>query len=219
MAVILLPSVALLTPTQPAVNLTNLLQFVLPDVPACPDVTAIFNIRQAAIEFCQKTMAWQEYQPDLNTVEGRTTYEHQLDADRAVHKLLMVLLDGRQVDIVQPEHGRGLDSREATVDYAYSIPGGLEIRPAPKGDLLLRTYAALVPTQLADTLPAEFERHFDAIANGAKARLLAMPSADWKNPNEAQRLRGEFLARISTVARAVARGHSKPRRDPSARFY
>lgn len=199
--------------------LSSLLPFVLPQVPSCPDDVAEFNLLQAAIEFCQRTTVWRAWQGEITTLENTTRYEFVVDADACVTKLLMVLLDGEEVGVVAPGLGRQLDARESTSTYAYGELDTFEIRPQPKADLALQTFAALMPTQQATTIPANFQRYYDTIANGAKARLFKMKRSDWYDPTEADRLRGEFLDRCSTVARATTRGHAKTRRDPSARFY
>lgn len=209
----------IIPPLDASVTITSLLPFVLPQVPSCPDDVAEFNLLQAAIEFCQRSTAWRAFQGDITTIADTTAYEFELAADQRVAKLLQVTLDGQEVEVVAPELGRQYDTREVTGPYAYGELGAFEIHPAPAAGLVLRTYSALMPSQTATTLPAAFERYFDIIANGAKARLFAMPKADWTDPNEAARMRSEFLSRTATVARAVNRGHAKVQRDPSARFY
>lgn len=199
--------------------LSSLLPFVLPQAPSCPDDVAEFNLLQAAIEFCQRTTVWRAWQGEITTLADTTLYTFQVDDGVCVTKLLMVLLDGEEVGVVAPEFGRQLDARESTSTYAYGELDTFEIRPQPKVDLALQTFAALMPTQQATTIPATFQRYYDTIAKGAKARLFEMPTADWYKPLEAEKLRGEFLDRCSTVARATTRGHAKTRRDPSARFY
>ncbi len=206
-------------PTSPAVDLIDLLPFVLPDIPNCPEPTAVFNLLQASIEFCQKSTAWREFQGDITTLADTTVYEFELAPDQRVTKLLQVHLDGNEIEVVAPELGRSYDLREVSGPYAYGELASFEIRPAQKAGLVLRTYSALMPTQIATTIPAGFERYFDIIANGAKARLFAMPKADWADKQQAIDCRAALLSRTASIAPAVNRGHAKVRRDPSARFY
>lgn len=210
---VIVPAAAETTP------LSSLLPFVLPSMPSCPDAVAEFHLRQAAIEFCQRTTAWRDWQGDINVLADTTRYDFVLDAEARVTKLLMVLLDDQEVRIVGPELGRQLDAREATESYAYGELASFEIRPQPEVGLVLRTFSALMPSETATTLPTGFFRYFESIAEGAKARLFATPGTDWYQPNEADRSRRRFDSRIASVASATRLGHAKPRRDPSARFY
>ena len=40
------------------IQLTKFLPMVLPHVPECPHGVATFNLRLAAIEFCERTLCW-----------------------------------------------------------------------------------------------------------------------------------------------------------------
>lgn len=213
-------SVIIVPPLEARVAFEDLLHYVLPYVPSCPDQTAVFHLREATIEFCQKTTAWRSPQGDIVTAEGVTEYEFVLDAGETVLKLLSVALDGQDVNIVDPELGAQLDLREATGPYAYGMLDTFRISPEPAPDLILSTFSALGPTPEAMKLPKQLvDRFARVLADGAKASLLSMASADWYKPVEAERCYDRFQSRISSIARAAQRGHAKPRRDPSARFY
>lgn len=213
-------SVIIVPPLEAKVAFEDLLHYVLPYVPSCPDQTAVFHLREAAIEFCEKTTAWRSPQGDIVTMAGLTDYEFVLDAGETVVKLLSVTLDGQDVRVVAPELGAQLDLREATGPYAYGMLGSFRVSPAPAPDLILSTFSALSPTREATKLPKILvDRFVTVLADGAKASLLSMASADWYKPVEAERCHTRFLSRIASVRVAASRGHAKLRRDQSARFY
>jgi hypothetical protein len=212
--------ITILPPQTPTTTLAELLPFVLPAMPSCPDDVALFNLRWAAIEFCQKTLAWREQQGEITTLADVTEYAYEVSSDRRVTKLLSVLLDGEEVEVLPPDEGRRRDARDSDGPYVYGLLSSFEIRPAPDADLPLITYAAVMPTTLSDIIPADFERWYDVLADGAKARLFALPQTDWHNPNAAVAHRQLFLSRMASIASATQRGHAKPtRRSPHARFF
>lgn len=52
--------------------------YLLPDVPGCPLAMADLQLRQAAREFCEMTMAWVEWLDDVTTVADVLEYDFDL---------------------------------------------------------------------------------------------------------------------------------------------
>lgn len=63
-----------------SVALSAFLPFVLPHANGCPNMIAQFYVRQAAIEFCRRTLCWSKTLPAVSTVLAPLTFTGALTA-------------------------------------------------------------------------------------------------------------------------------------------
>ena len=202
----------------------DFLPFVLPRVPTCPRDTAIHHIRQAAIEFCERTQVWEE---DLDTLlaDGfSTSYALAIDDQVAVSKLREVWVQNGadaspcEYDVTVPSEGREAVRNGNTRNVAWTEDrASIGVSPAPLVDSAIDVTATLKPSQASYSFPDNlFEHHARFIAAGALAELFCV--GEWANELKADVERGKFNDAIASAARTAERGHARQRRSKSVRF-
>lgn len=195
----------------------DLLPYVLPYVPGVPDATAVHHIRNAAIDFCRRTLAWQM---EIDPIEGfevpatdgvATEFTMSPPAESEIVKLLSVAVDDDPIEVVEASKGVAFRRRGTHTDLAFTRDRKtLAVYPAPEAGTVIHVEAALRPSDDATGLPDEFaDLYRQDIAKGAVASLLLMPKQDWSDPGTGADLMRMFSDRIGTVGAQVARGFSR----------
>lgn len=203
-------------------NLEDLAHFVLPSVPGCPDSTLLHNLRQAAIEFCARTLAWQQDLDTITSVGNTQSYALVLPASSALVKLLAFTVDGGEAFVVTPEKGRQLVLNDSGRDVAWTNDRvNVKVHPTPVAAGVIYGFkAALKPTQAATAIADSVGEHYAReIAAGALAGLLDMANVAWADPAKAAQSREHFNDRISTVSAQVAKGFSRGAQNVRGFFY
>lgn len=203
-------------------NLEDLAPFVLPSVPGCPDPTLLHHLRQAAIEFCQRTLAWQEDLDTITSVASTPSYAFVLPAGSALVKLIAFTVDGEEAAVVTPEKGRRLALNDSGRDVAWTDDRvNVRVHPTPSAAGLVYGFkAALKPTQAATTIGDALGEHYAAeIAAGALAGLFDLANVTWADPLKATQRRDHFNDRIATVAAQVAKGFSRGAQNVRGHFF
>ena len=183
-------------------NVSDLIPFVAPEVPGCPDALIKQNLVLCAIEFCTETLAWQEIQDSLIVIDGQSELDVEVptgarivvvkDIWGASRRLRPVTMD--QLFEVLPNWQEAAGS-EPTYYNASSDWQTIKVYPIPMGAnrARLRMRASYAPTLAATTLPDEVTtKYLDGITGGAKARLMAMPGKTWSNVQSAGIYRQQF---------------------------
>jgi hypothetical protein len=134
---------------------------------------AVQSIRLAIIELCAKALIWKEYQTAISTILNQSAYAYTPATNQQVTKLISLTMDGQDIDVIQPEEGKYLDSSGSLGPYAYGTFAGFEVHPAPTVGQSIVTYSAVSPTITATTIPDSFTNYVEDIANGALARILS----------------------------------------------
>lgn len=209
-------------------TLTDFLDYILPDVPGCPSPVASRAALRAATDFLSRSQAWVEVQDPIAVVANQQEYE--LDAPSgarvidvlAIHtragelmpltldQLPRVYADWQTVEGNVPAHyTRGFDF---TTFRVYPKP------TEPNGETL-RVQAVYTLRDTATAIPDEIVRMYgEAIASGAKERLMTMPGVAWKDLQLAQYHATKYQeglneARIrSAMGNTLASVAARPRR-------
>ena len=75
----------------------SLTQRLLPSVPGCPQPVLEHYIRDAAIEACEKTLAWRYQQFPVRLTQGVYEYQYDNPAQAEVHAFLTASVNGQPV--------------------------------------------------------------------------------------------------------------------------
>ena len=174
--------------------------------PGVADPTAYFAIRQAAIEFCERTRMWQftdEFPVTAEECEGLLT-----PAGSVVHEIDHVWFDGQELrkvtpgklDELIPAWRSGADKPTGTPSYiTQTEPNTITLVPFGSGSVRVSLY--LKPTQDCDQLPDFLaEQHRETIAWGALARVLLIPNQSFTNPEMGAAFGQSFQARLDGKA-------------------
>lgn len=196
----------------------ELLPFVLPYAAAAPEPVALHHIKLAAVEFCGKTLAWQDDLQGVSSVIGVADYTLNLPEDAELVRMLCVTVGQQEYTVTTAASARRTRATLAQRTggrVAWSINRqDLVLDPAPVVADVLTVLAALKPKIMTATaLPEDLRQYAEAIACGARASLLRAPG-EWKDPMEASAQRGMFDAELASIGAQVARGFGGARMRP-----
>lgn len=176
-------------------ELSHFLTAIMPFAPGCAKPTAYSWIRQAAIEFCERTRLWRFED------EFRVVADDELIAvpdGAVVHEIESAAFDGRPlipraiVDLDRQD-GRWRDNISAPNFITQPTPD--TIRLAPRGNGTLRVSLFLKPSTDTDVVPDWMvDQHRQVIADGALARILVIPNQSFTNVDMA----GVFMQRFES---------------------
>jgi hypothetical protein len=172
-------------------NLTAFYDYILPDIPGIGLGLALQEIRNAVIEYCEKSLSYEYTLPAIDVVASTHTYTLSPETNTRVVDIKHVLYDDEELE---PASEAELDTLfndwrttgAGTPGYYLSVIDRSSIRlvKTPSGDLTggLLVKVAQAPLRAATTVPDWLlERKADAIGYGAKARLFAMRKKPWSD--------------------------------------
>lgn len=156
--------------------------------PGIADPTAYFAIRQAAIEFCERTRAWRY--DDAFNVTAQECEGLLAPANSVVHDIEGVWFDGTKLlpkspgtlDKLVPNWRAGVTTSTSKPKYVTQTElNTITIVPFQAGSVKLTLF--LKPAQDADELPDFLaDQHRETIAWGALGRILLIPNQSFTNP-------------------------------------
>lgn len=172
-----------------AIAYESLLPEILPMVPGCPDTLIENNIRSAVIELCEKTGVYQAELDPVTTVNGIFEYDLEAPNQTAVHKIMWVVHEGRDLEpistnLLEQRKPKWRDTNyygepEYYVKQSQSI---FWLVPVPNETKASSTVlrVQLKPTHQSTACDDDVMNDYrDAIVAGALFRLLRLPSKDW----------------------------------------
>lgn len=210
-------------------NWDDLLREITPEAPGCPEPLALAALKDAAADFCERTLLWRVEIGPLDVTAGRAEYRLVPPAGARVAMVLAASLDGRRLSPISEE---ALDADYpfwAAVEspcpdrYCLTRPDTLRLVPVPARDMpaSLKAVVALKPGPGSSACPDELADGWTApLTHGARARLMLMTGQSWSAPEGAdhhdrqfraavvqargQRLKGRSMASLSARWQAFA---------------
>lgn len=200
---------------------------VRPWAPGVPDVAAHKAIRNAAIEFCQRTRLWRYEQTIAVLATDAATRTIAVPAGSEVFDFEVTTWEGREVT---PKATRDLDEilpGWRTGDVSTGVPryltqleeGTLRLVPTPSMDGSLYLCLRLQPSQTATELPAFLDKYREAIGWGALSRLLMVPGQSYSNPELATAYALKFLQKLDAKSIAGTIGQQNARKRTRPQLY
>jgi len=192
-------------------NFSSLVKEILPYVPMCPDTLVESNLRSTTIELCERSKAYIHDMDPFTTVSGVYEYDFDIPVGTAVHQILYMTHDGRDMDPISP---RSLeynypDWRDRTGQphvYLQKSSTTFWLVPVPSGAKEIIMSLALKPTRTSNNIDTTFSNDYrDGIIYGTLYRLLRMPSREWTDINAAREYLLQFNQEIQQ-AELRARG-------------
>lgn len=190
---------------------------ILLDVPTCPEVIAIRQICNAAIEFCEKTKAWQYDMDPIAAVGGTSAYDLDLPSSSEAVTLESLSHLG---DRLSPTSRRMLNDwkvnwqAETGNPKYFFLPSLTEFRVVPipttsNANAFLGT-VVLKPTRSATTIDSTIASQWmEVIAAGAKARLMMMPKRVWTDFNMAAVMEKQFKDGINAAVAVIQKTRTR----------
>jgi hypothetical protein len=180
-----------------------------PSVPGCPNPIIEQYVRDAAIEACERTLAWRYEQPLIRLTPGGFEYAYDTPSQSEVHAFLTVAINGRKVEPVTLEQlhdmmpdwpDPSIDKR-ATPRYVTQIdPDHFAVAPAPDSTELydVKMIVALKPLRTATGMDKIFLDELETvIMHGALQHLLVLPDRNWSDRELASYHAKQFSYKLS----------------------
>ena len=192
--------------------LPDVVQFVK-DV---PEIVAVQAIRNATIQFCEKTRVLQTQLSPMDMTAGVSVYGFEPDVGYKVvdimeawygDKLLIPKAVEELTRIYRTSNWNDLDGNP----YYYFRSRTQEVTLVPKPKVTeaakLKLRVAVVPSRSSSVIDEEiFERYYEIITLGARARLYDTPNQPYYEPKSAQLYLKRFSDGMNEVRTRVAKG-------------
>lgn len=193
-----------------SVSLELWLPDVLPSLPGCPESTVLRAIRDAAVEFCNRSQIWRFEVEPFPVVKGIADYQLDIPAGTHIAAFIRVKHADRQrpLELRTTEElddkSPGWRSMEGQPAYfvQHGVDGVLLDRlPKETRQNVLSATLALKPTNSATAVDdLLFFDWKEEIADGARSRLMGDANRQWSNPMLAQEKRKNFTSAIHRAA-------------------
>ena len=193
---------------------------VAPDLPGCPLPVIDDALREAAIEFCERSTAWRIDHTPINIVANTHTYAFAPGANKVVQDVLWARVNDFPID---PASEESLDAdssidptwRGITGDAKYYFrPTETSIRivyiPAANitGGLTMKVIVKPTPTaEVVDDFL--FNEYRNDIAMGAKSRLMVSPGKPYTNAALGVELASQFQIAINAAEVRATKGYTR----------
>jgi len=188
---------------------------VMPYVRECPEIVAVNALRNAMIEFCDKSMLWQYEVDPIDVVAGTTEYTLALPPGTGIARIMDLFHNGHRL---QPRSETELASlyvddwrsqQGEPCYYTQRWPNVVILCPAPSTSILsgLDLIVALRPTRAGIAVDDFlFERWAEEIAFGARARIMAISGQPYTDQVQASYYRAQFESAIGKAKIELNRG-------------
>lgn len=194
------------------IDILELVDEVQAEIPEVLEFTALRAVRQAAMEFMERSGVWR-WHTDV-PMTGADNYVIQLPIDAAIDAPFKVVYSQasslRELMPVQPHQ---LSQGLVGTPHEYAIEEStITVFPNPDAGSL-RVWLRLKPTRKANTIPAGIgDRWFYGIRAGAMAKILTLVGQPWYKPDAALPYIGKFDNDILEASREARRSKSHQRR-------
>lgn len=197
---------------------------VRPYAPGVPDAVAYKAIRNAAIEFCERTRLWRF--EDEYTVTAEDCEAIYTPAQAILHDIEMVLFNGQEL---KPMATRDLDrelkgwrtNEQATALPAYYTQidnATLRIVPPADGTVFIafRLKPSATTLEIPDFIADEYR---EVIGWGALGRILTTPGQSYSNPDLGMFYANKFTEKLDRLSTKGTTGQQNaPKRTRSTYF-
>jgi hypothetical protein len=178
---------------------------VMPYIHDTPEFVIINAIRNACIEFCDKSLLWQYEHDPITALPNVNTYEFDLPTGTTTARIMsawymnLPMMSKSEDDLYRifPMDWRTMVGRP----QFYTQNNASEVIIAPAPQILsvagFKFIMALKPTRASTTIDGDiYERWAEHIAFGARARLYDTPNQPYSDPQQAIKYRQWFESAI-----------------------
>ena len=184
-------------------KISDILPYVVNDLPGCPAIIATQGVLLAARELCQRTLCWDEFQDPVALVNKVSSYDLEAPSGASAYTIRDVFCGNAKLRAISMNELQDLlpNWRTATgnmpVFYTRATDRAqVTVYPTPDqviSGTKLVFRVTYVPILSATTVPDFLGTDYlDAITAGAKARLMLSPGATYANPSLAPVHRAVF---------------------------
>jgi hypothetical protein len=197
-------------------------------VPGCPLPVISNYIRDAAVEVCERTLAWRYEQPVMQLTAGEYTYAYDTPADTEVHAFLTASVNNEIVTplIIEDVHTKFPYWPDTSVEYRSNPryisqldADNFVVAPVPDDSKTydVRMILALKPIRTASGMDKSvFDDLENVIMHGALQHLLVLPNKPWSDRELAAYHAKQYLSK--TVERRARANLGAGRASVSVQF-
>lgn len=183
-----------------------------PDVPGCPQAAQVLALRQAAIAFCEQSLAWKYDHPDISVIAGISRYMYEPPIGAVVHAITYAEFNDRQIESRSARDMNTWDIRHKTgmPEYVLGGPVVAMLVPIPDVEGTLKLSVALKPTPTADGIDDDiFNEYREAIVHGALSRLMLSPKKPYTDAGLANYHAQMFLIKTGRAGVREAKNYNR----------
>ena len=202
---------------------------VYPDVVGCPEAYIKDAIRASVIEFCDKSMAYEQIYVCSDLKKGQSKYAlNYISSGLTIAQPLTVIIancgddsaekeqvykvltktNEQDLDTLSPDWR--LQEAEVPSHYFFEMPNVIRLVERPTQSIAngLHIRVAARPSRTADTLPTFlYNEWLDTIVDGALYRLHSMSDKSWARPEMVNYYLRRFRAGISRAKSKFYKSH------------
>lgn len=177
------------------VSYEDLLPYVKPYVPECPEFVVLTHLAEAAARFCEESYVWVMDIEDETTILGEDIYEIDVPTGTVLEDVKVLELD--RTSLIRVTEAKVPLSVSDTPGlprwYSLHMDTSVRLYPTPDKAYVFRGRAILKPALDSTTIERFlYSAHGRAIATGAIAQLAAIPGKAWTNPALAMQYNQKF---------------------------
>lgn len=203
---------------------SDFLNEVMPYVENCPIPIVEHQLRNAAIDFCQRAALWRKQMDLISIVTDIHTYDISvdLDTDEAISSIDYAYLTessgetpiGVTTEDILKNNVLNWRTQSATKPNSIMMVNTESFRvfPIPEETIANSLVVGLIlkPSRNSSGVPDWIhEQWAEKIACGAKAKLFGMKSRPWYDPNESADEQENFDMAIKDATIRTNKGHSR----------
>lgn len=196
-------------PTYTTRTFLDIVNRLSPSVPGCPTPVIEQYVRDAAIEACERTLAWRYEQPKIRLVPGAHDYAYEGPDDAEIHAFLTATVNGRALkpitleqlyDIYPKWPDQSVNERAEPMYVTQLDPDNFSVAPIPDNSTTydVRMIVCLKPLRTATKMDKKFLDELEnVIMHGALQHLLVLPDRTWSDRELASYHAKQFAFKLS----------------------
>jgi hypothetical protein len=195
---------------------TQFLREIIPYVRDVPEVVVVQAVRNATIQFCERTRVLQTNLDPMDVNAGISVYDFQPDIGYKVVDIMeawygdQLLIPKAVEELTRIYRTSNWNDLEGNPYYYFrSRTQEITLVPYPRVSELakLKLRVAVTPSRDSDTVDSEvYERYYEFISLGARARLYDTSNQPYYDPKAAQVYLKRFSDAMNDVRTRVAKG-------------
>lgn len=205
---------------------TALYDEVLIDVPGCQANVALNAIRNAAIEFCERTRCWVADADPIASIANQAAYQFEPESGTEIVGVIQAYYNGIKINPMTAEQldaeyskpqstfvaGTPWNEQSGVPKFYYiERPDEFILAPYPSEGIasVIKMKLALKPSRTATGMEKwVLDKHFEVLAHGAKYKLCAMHKKPWSSADQAAYHKREFD--LGVTAASAHSSHKLP---------
>jgi len=196
-------------PTYTTRTFLDIVNRLSPSVPGCPTPVIEQYVRDAAIEACERTLAWRYEQPSIRLVPGAHDYAYETPDDAEVHAFLTATVNGRMLkpitieqlyDIYPKWPNQAANERAEPMYVTQLDPDNFSVAPVPDNSTTydVKMIVCLKPLRTATKMDKKFLDELEnVIMHGALQHLLVLPDRTFSDRELASYHAKQFAFKLS----------------------